>query len=177
MTTVKERAKTMTTVREILDRFLASKETTFEKVLIDEIEHCGVDAAVGDVIDSAFEKLGTSVNDVVCRYLSDHGLSGLCDEMDRMFYNEDDDFTEDEYYLNLLAAIKEPCTDHECCVQGCPGPDDGGFHFWPDETHYPRIHQDVLESIKLALSRIGTKQSYIDWAKELREFWRQEKGE
>ena len=120
----------MTTVREILDQFLESKGTTFAKVLIDDIEHCDVNGTVGDVIDSAFDKLGTSVDEVVSRYLKDHGLSGLCDEGSDYFYDESN-FMDNDYYLDLVTAIKVPCTDQECEVPECEGPDNGGSHFWP----------------------------------------------
>jgi hypothetical protein len=125
----------MTTVREILDEFLESKGTTFEKVLVDEIDVHGMSAMVGDVVDSAFYKLGTSVCEVVDKYVAEHGLSGLCHETNRKFYSEDDDFvsrddfTDNDYYLDLVTAIKEPCNDPECCVPGCRG-----FHFWPAES-------------------------------------------
>jgi hypothetical protein len=123
----------MTTVREILDEFLESKGTTFEKVMVDDIDIHGMNAMVGDVVDSAFKRLGTSVCEVVDKYVADHGLSGVCDETANQFYGSDDDFTDDDFYLDLVTAIKEPCTDPECCVLECPGPDDGGFHFWPAE--------------------------------------------
>jgi hypothetical protein len=120
----------MTTVREILDRFLASKGTTLGEILVDEIGRCGVDATIEDAIDDAFYGLGTSVVKVVNQYLSDNGLPGVCDAGCNVFYGEDNNFCDDEFYLDLVTANKEPCANHDCEIPDCEGPGEG-FHFWP----------------------------------------------